>query len=391
MPWTFFLTITNGTDRDLVVSSSNLNWGDWYTNSTDDKGPVTIPAGQTIQAVGARAARGTWTGYEFSCTWTDKVPEGESSYGSVDLYIDVPFSGSNESSLRSTGLLKVGGWEDLPSSGHNFTRAITISTPISNSVDQISNRIDGLMYKEPQVTNDDYPSYLERLYAANPNIQDWSSVEKILKEVDSFSITNNIPKQFDLVSTLVARSAPHDIKPELWSGIGDPIYRDPYAQKMGVKRYFAVTLYAVTTNPRSIVSLVRKETRKFSETVEVTTVVHNTLTVNWSIKQSLSDKSAFPELGFELSQEISQEFGVQNVLEVSTTKVNHIEQEQTFTAPDDSDLLIVPWIFSTIVLMYREDKRGHIELIAGSEWAMAQIFKSYLLDSEKPQLAASIM
>lgn len=277
--------------------------------------------------------------------------------------------------MTATGALNIGGWENLPKSGHNFVRAITISTPLSR-----------LVYQESKVTNEEdeqlYISYLEKLQVANPNIQDWPSVEKMLKEVDSFSIQDNIPKQFDLISTLIARSAPHEIKPELWRGIGDPIYRDPYAQKIGVKRYFAVTVYSVTTDPRAIVSLVRKETRKFSETVEVTTVIHNTLTVSWSIKQSLSEKSLLPEIGLEVAQELSQEFGVQNVLENSTTKTTHVEKEQTFTAPDDSDLLIIPWVFSTSLIIYREDNRGRIGLVAVSEWAMAQIFKSYLLDQK---------
>jgi hypothetical protein len=128
MPWTFFLTITNGTDRDLVVSSSHLNWGYWNTNEIEGKKPVTVPAKQTIQAVGVKAASGTATGYEFSCSWTDQVPDGKTSYGSVNLYIDVPYSGSNRSSLTSTGLFRITSWENLPSDGHNFIRAITIST-----------------------------------------------------------------------------------------------------------------------------------------------------------------------------------------------------------------------------------------------------------------------
>jgi hypothetical protein len=369
MAWTFSLTITNGTDRDLVVSGSNLYWGYWYTDNNDGRGPITVPAGQTVQAVGVRAAEGTWTGYEFSCVWKDNVPKQEFSYGSIVLSVNVPFDGSNTSSLYSTGLFQVGSWKPPTSSGHNFTCAITVSTPKYQVSDSTS-----------EEDEHSYTSYLKKLYETNPTIQDWSSVERMLKEVDSFTINDNIPKQVDLISTLVGRSAPHDVKPEMWRGLADPIYRDPYAQNLGVKRYFAVTIYSVTTNPRAIVSLVRKETQKFSETIEVTTAIHNTLTLHWSIKESLSDKSAFPEVGMEVAQDFNQEFGVQNVLEVSTTKTTHIEEEQTFTAPDDSDLLIVPWVFSTAVLIYRESSHGEFGLVAGSEWAIAQIFKSYLLD-----------
>ena len=229
MPWTFFLTITNVTDRDLVVSSSNLNWGDWYTNSSDDNGPVTVPAGQTVQAVGVRAASGTWTGYEFSCVWTDKVPPGATSYGAINLYIDVPFSGSNNSSCTANGLLTIEGWKPLPSDGYNFVSAITINTPILAAMRD---------YKTPKTANDkdapQYEEYFQKLYSTNPKIEDWSSVQENLKEVKSFNINDNIPQKVELISTLLARSQPYDIEPQSWQGIGDPVYRNSYAQKVGV-------------------------------------------------------------------------------------------------------------------------------------------------------------
>lgn len=74
---------------------------------------------------------------------------------------------------------------------------------------------------------------------------------------------------------------------------------------------------------------------------------------------------------------------MENVLEVSNTKTTEAVQEQTFTAPDNSDLLIVPWVFSKAVLLYREENGGRIELISGSEEEIAQTYKSYPLDQSK--------
>jgi hypothetical protein len=139
MAWTFYLTITNGTDRDLKVTGSNLNWGYWYRDNVDNRGPIDIPKGQTMQALGVRAARGTATGYECSCTWTDVVPAKESSYGTVTLNLDVPYSGSNHSSCEGTGALFVQDWEDLPGSGHNFNRSIVVTTSATaNTPDDVA-------------------------------------------------------------------------------------------------------------------------------------------------------------------------------------------------------------------------------------------------------------
>lgn len=373
MPWTYFLNITNATDRKLKVLSSKLNWGDWYRDGVDDRGPTSVDPGQTVQALGIRAARGTWTGYEGSATWTDDVPQGQSSYGSVTNSVDVPFSGSNSSSCTPSGAYTISGWSPLPSSGSSFERSITISVGPKGALKATS---ASAAETSTDDVDDDYAVFLLQS-ARNPDVRDWNAVKTGLTEIDGFPITDYIPKSVDIVSRFLARSPVLDIEPARWPGVGDPDCPTPYAQTLFVKRYFAVAIYSVGTNPREIFSLVRGETRTFKKRVETTSVIRNVLTTSLSIKQSLTEKASIPEIGAELGSTLDTEFSVQNVLEISRQTVSEEVQEVTFKAPDDFDLQIVPWVFSTAVVIYREDKKGKISLVAASDWAQAQIYSSY--------------
>ncbi|MFT9847666.1 hypothetical protein [Aneurinibacillus sp. REN35] len=126
MSWTFALNITNATDRELIVVNPQLHWGDWNTDNEENKEPKNIPPKTTVQAVGVKAASGP-NGYEFSCSWKDHAPKGQSSYGMLTLSIDVPYMGSNKATCKTTGDLRIDEWEDVPDDGHNFVRSIIIS------------------------------------------------------------------------------------------------------------------------------------------------------------------------------------------------------------------------------------------------------------------------
>lgn len=49
MTWTFYLNVTNDTDRDLELVESQLHWGYWNTGGEEDKEPQSIKAGKRFK------------------------------------------------------------------------------------------------------------------------------------------------------------------------------------------------------------------------------------------------------------------------------------------------------------------------------------------------------
>jgi len=390
MPWTFYLNVTNGTDRDLVVRGSQLNWGYWYRDGSDNRGPREIPKGQTVQALGIRAARGTWTGYECSCTWGDATPAGERSWGTVNLNIDVPFSKSNHSRCTSSGALFLHDWENLPGSGHNFVRSITVTTKARvmdfmaeapPNLAAESRRIMVAAAEAPEDEDDQrYREYLLASHQRNPDVRDWNAVETMLPEQASPpSAIDHVPKDLQVppMRVLIGRSAPDRIPKDLWPGIGDPDYPNSYSKELFAKDYFSAAVYSVDTDPRAVITLARKQTKAFKQRVEIVSFIRHVHETSWSIKTSLEAKSESVPYMKEIAAKIESEYGVKDVLEESTTRVTEEVEEQTFTAPADHDIAVVPWVFSTIVLIYRVDKEDKVQLVAASEWAQWQLCRTY--------------
>lgn len=389
MPWTFYLNVTNATDRDLVVKGSHLNWGYWYRDDVDNRGPAIIPKGQSIQAFGIRAARGTATGYEGSCTWGDDAPLGEKSYGTVSLYIDVPYSKSNKSRCTGSGGLFVHGWEGLPGSGHNFVRSITIATKarlmsvmaaVPSTLVAASMESMASMAEAPEDEDDKrYKEHLSAIARKNPDVRDWSAVEKMLPEKDVFRVEELLPQELQMppVDVLIGRSAPDDIPEHLWRGVGDPDYPNSYAKDLFARSYFCAAVYSLNTDPRAVITLPRGQEKTFKERVEVQSFIHNIHETTWSIKTSLEAKSEDVLCMKEIAAKIETEYGVKSVFEESTTRVTESVEEETFKAPPDHDIVIVPWVFSTMILIYRVDKEDNVQLVAASEWAQWQLCRTY--------------
>lgn len=382
MAWTFYLTITNATDRVLKIDSSSIEWGTWYRNSVDNRGPISIDPGETVQALGIRAARGTWTGYECHAQWKDQTPPGEKGYGAITLMIDVPFSGDNDSSLVAGGALNESGWSNLPSSGHDFNRSVTIYTGKDRKLVVLETDVNPVNEFKTDAVEEEYRTWLLELAAKNPDIRNWADVEKDLQAVDDFNPLQYIPDGPYLTKRLLARSEPMVVEQKQWAGIGDVDYRTPYAQSLFLDEYFAVAIYSAGNDPRTFINVPAGSTRSTSEKVTVTSAIKNVLTVSWSLKTSLSEKASDPLTGSEVASSMDMEFGVTNVLEVSRESVTEKIIEQSFTAPPDSDVLIVPWVFSTAVVIYRRTKKGNVSLVAVSEWAQMQFFKTYRVQTQ---------
>lgn len=367
MAWTFRLNITNGTDRELKVSAPDLKWGYWYTNNSDKTAPVSIPAGKTKYALGIRAARGTWTGYECACTWLD---DEAGSYGSVSLYINVPYVGKNGSRFNTSGLYHSAGWEALPTSGTSFTRNVTI-TAADGQLEVTEDTLTA------EAEDPEYIAMLDAELASRDMVENWSSL-KDMAVVDQFDPVAEIPDTYQLPpkERFIARGEAMEIDKPDWPGIGDPKLPNAYAKQVRADRYFAVPIYSVNTNTRAtevVPAGVRKTTMRAAE---VTSTIHSVLETNFSIGTSLEAEANNKITGQRLAAKLESEFSIRSVVEKSST---HIERTETKIEiePVDYDRIFVPWVFSTTVALYCQNKRGEFRLVAISQWAMEQLFRTY--------------
>ncbi|MDR1013648.1 MAG: hypothetical protein LBL86_01525 [Coriobacteriales bacterium] len=119
--WDFNLTVTNETDRSLELISKSVAWGD-------------ISSPQASIAKGKNATYNIYVpggiahGYEFTLVFQDAAPEGGEHYGTLTVYVDVPLTKDNHSSIQATGLLETSGWDgSLPKSGHDFAKTLVVS------------------------------------------------------------------------------------------------------------------------------------------------------------------------------------------------------------------------------------------------------------------------
>jgi hypothetical protein len=335
---------------------------------------MTIPKGKTVQALGAAAKSGP-EGYEFSCTWADDAPPDKMSYGTVRLYVDVPYLADNSSECKSSGALFTDGWDKLPRSGHNFVRSITITRHAPPRAAEG----DGVVAAAEDADDRAYGEYLLAVRENNPDVRDWSSVERMLTETGGFNPIELMPKEprYPPVKVLLARSATTEVPQDLWSGIGDPDYPNEYSKQLSVKRYFSAAVYSVNTNPRDVINLAKGEARKFGKKVRVTSSIRNIQETTWSVKTSLELKSESMFKMREIAAKLEWQYGVRNVLEESRTMVTEEVEERKFQAPPDHDVIIIPWVFSTIALIYRVGDDDRVSLIAASDWAQQQICKTY--------------
>lgn len=367
MVWSFRMNITNGTDRELTVSAPDLKWGIWYTDGVDKRKPVSIPPGKTKYALGIRASKGTATGYECDCTWLDQSAH---SYGSISLYIDVPYTADNKSDFHTSGVFRGDGWQPLPKRGHNFTRNVTITEAFG-----------ALQVSEDTLSvEDDDPEYLALVAAelsASATMEDWADLQH-LDVVDQFDPVTAMPDTYKLPpkEQFIGRGEVIEIDKRDWAGLSDPKLPNAYAKQLRADRYFAVPVYSINTNTRAtevVPAGVRKTTMRAAEvTSTIRSVLETHVSIGTSLEASAEDKLA----GQRVAAKLESAFSIQNVREASTT---HIVREETKIEiePVDYDRVFVPWVFSTTVALYCQNKDGDVRLVAISQWAMEQLFRTY--------------
>jgi hypothetical protein len=362
--WVFKFYITNKTNYTFTVKDDRLRWGYWYRENKKNNGPISIKPNEKIEVLGIRAPDNTPSGYECYCRW-------ESPIGSINLKIDVPYSTSNSSYLEPKGLVTVDGWKDLPKSGHEFTREIVLLQMKEAETGQDD-------YKEIVETDENYIRLIKLSNDTNEMMENWLDLKKSLEPVEDFNPWDKIPKEYKYPPKkfFLARSEPSDIAKSLWDGVGDSKYPSLYAKQTFVKRYFAVAAYSINTNPREVQSIAAGVSVYTEKTTEVSSSIKETLTKEWSIKDSLEAKSGDPKVGLEVSRKIEGQFSRKNVLEKSNSTVVR-EKHEVKIEKEPFDRLFVPWVFSQAILIYREKLDGTFGLVCISEWADLIIDKVY--------------
>jgi hypothetical protein len=389
MAWTFHLNINNQSGRPLTTDHGNydLKWGYWYRGNRDNQAPVSVDAGKNIQALGIRAARGLAEGYEFTCTWRDSTT-GDGNLGTVALHVDVPYSGSNRSHLAVNGLYKQDGWADLPRSGSSFIRSMTIMV-IGGELVAVDS--DSQELEELEEIENSYNAYQALLAQNNELIERWPDLERTIKE-GRIDPIKSMPERaiYPPEKFILGRSAPTTIPKEQWNGLADARFSTLYSKINSVEEYFSAAVYSINTNTRDWESIPAGVAKKTVKSTEVTSSIKTVLETNFSVKVSLETKSGDPKLGREIAAKLESTYSQKNVLEKSTTRIDRETVEVNIPAVDFSRLF-VPWVFSTAVMIYRKTKKGDYGLVAVSEWADLQLYKTYKHDyRHEPGVPATV-
>lgn len=122
--WQYKLLIKNTLDRDLKLDSMRIPYG------KKDAVTARIPAGgEGVCTIYSPA--GVPTGIEFYATYSDVCKQGEASYGSFTVYVDIPYwKHKNTSTCDTNGIIKVDGFKKVPDGNHDFENSVIITTTL---------------------------------------------------------------------------------------------------------------------------------------------------------------------------------------------------------------------------------------------------------------------
>ncbi|WP_342535261.1 hypothetical protein MHI04_00850 [Lysinibacillus sp. FSL K6-1151] len=363
MTWTFYLNVTNDTDRDLELVESQLHWGYWNTGGEEDKEPQSIKAGETIQAVGAKSAFGP-NGYEFSCSWKDKNNEYQAPYGVISLYVNVPYNDPNEARCRANGYFEVAEWKDITHDGHNFVRNI-----------RISNKLDKWRQKE----------------ISNNLFTDWSKI-KTLKEIEDvrdIDLNQYIPSGVHFEKMSLFRTSLFNISKILWDGVNDLEFDSLYLKQREAQQYFSVEVTCLRADATKIETVTKKgkitvkDEYGLSTASKVVEEKVSTIETAFKFTEKISvseEKVVKASVAQELQAELKAKFNILNAVTKEQQQTEKKSKERVFEAPSDKDMDVVPWIFSKMILLYRTDNNNVTTLIGASEWDYAVLHRTHVYD-----------
>ena len=367
MAWTFYLNVTNDTERDLEVVESQLHWGYWNTNGEEDKGPQAIKAGETVQVVGVKSAFGP-NGYEFSCSWkdnnVDSNGEKQFPYGVVSLYVNVPYNDPNEATYSVNGYFEVEEWEDIPHDGHNFVRSI-----------RIINKLDKIQRKKTK----------------NILYTDWSKIEQLneIDHVKDIDLNEYIPSGIHFEKMSLFRTPVFHISNDLWDGVNDLEFNSLYLKEREAKQYFSVEVTCLRADASKIETVSKKGKITVKDEYGLSTaskIVEEKVSsietaLKFTEKVSVSEEKVVKaSVAQELQAEFKAKFNVLNAVTKEQQRTERQSKERVFEAPSDKDMDVVPWIFSKMILLYRTDKEDGTTLIGASEWDYCVLNRSHVYD-----------
>ena len=256
----------------------------------------------------------------------------------------------------------------MPESGHNFTQSIDIY--------MVDNKLVLMRTEEKEADRDEtiYKEYMRQRENFNQLVNNWSELEKI-KAVENIPVTEVLPDKYIYPPNVILRTEAATIPKEMWEGFQDKAYESTYQRVEFVDEYFSVGIYTLNTNPRNNQTIPAGVNTVKETSVEVTSMIKDTLTQNTSIRFALQGAISKPE-AYNLSAELESQYSISDVHEESTGTVKRETVTYTIEA-SDKDRIFVQWIIMEAVAIYRKKKNGQVSLVAISEWPLAVMDKVY--------------
>lgn len=344
--WEYSLTVINNTDRELDLVSFNIPWGH------KDNIPQSIAAGETGEFK-AHAPAGTMTGLEFYFVMRDKAPDNQPHYGDFKVSVDIPYwKKANKSSIECHGILTQTGFEKIPDGAHDYAASTTISTSLLTDKNQI----------------------LGDSVADHCSLYDWEALQSQQtidlneKSIYDFVPSTNIIQQ----RRLVGRTNKISVPKELWGQIIDEKCPDSYSKASFVKEYFTVAAYEIRKN----ITLSIAANQSYKNTTEIT----NRSTVRRETRKELLIENTI-EGGakggkFELKDTLKTQYQINELDEYCQESMKTMKEEFSYDA-SDQDRDVVVWDLAEILMLYRVDTRGKVELVGVDDYFLEATKTTY--------------
>lgn len=352
--WTYSITIVNNMDRPLELISSSIAWG-----KKAKAFPTEIAAGEHGEfSVYAKA--GTSTGIEFYFTMGDKVEKkGDPHYGNFSFSVDMPYwKHANKSSFDCTGILTQSGFKKIPDGAHDFAITATVSTSLCSIFLPGEKTWKGNGYQMEYC-----------------NLYDWEEIQKLKvvepdeKRIDDFIPVENIFSKRKTDSRTEQVSVPK----KLWKEIIDRKYPDDYSKRNFVKDYFTVSAYEIRKN----VTVSIAANQSYEKTLEVSnrSTVRRETREEFQIENTISGEGTGEK--FTLSETLRMQYQISRLDEYCEENMESVREVFNYDAIEQ-DRDVVLWDLAEVLMLYRVNIKGKVELVGIGDYYVASTQKTYL-------------
>lgn len=363
--WTYSITIVNNTDRALELISSSVPWG-----ICAKAFPKEIASG-AYGEFSVYSPAGTPSGIEFYFTMRDKVEKvGDPHYGTFAFSVDIPYwKHANKSSFDCTGIFSQTGFQKIPDGAHDFATTATVSTALCSV----------FLSGEKVWKGNGYQMEYCNLYEWE-EIQKLKVVEPVEKRIDDF-----IPKE-NIFSKRITDSRTEQISvpKKLWKEIIDRKYPDDYSKQNFVKDYFTVSAYEVRKN----VTVSIAANQSYEKTLEVSnrSTVRRETREEFQIENTISGEGS-GEI-FTLSETLRMQYQISRLDEYCEENMESVREVFNYDAIEQ-DRDVVLWDLVEVLMLYRVNIKGKVELIGVGDYYATSTQKTYLRNSIQREGEAS--